>query len=145
MANGTGRKLNPARKPAASKNKKNGSKVSRAYKPPNKSNGRPVGVCGLVKINNGWERDRLAIAERVPTQNKRVEKMAIYLTHGKRLSRATLANYGEKSPNGWSGSYKEAVSECKKLKKQGFDCTIKKIDCPKDKKALLDLLNKYAK
>ena len=75
--------------------------------------------------------------------NPKGEKMSIYLTRGVRLSRATLANYGEESPKMWSGSYKEAVSDRMALKKQGFDGTIKKIECPKNKQGLLDLLNRF--
>jgi hypothetical protein len=60
---------------------------------------------------------------------------------GIRNSRATIANFGEKSLRRWSGTEADARKDRKELSTEGFDAKTKKWSCPKDKAALLALLN----
>ena len=69
--------------------------------------------------------------------------MALHCTRGIRNTRATIANYGEIKKK-WSGSFKDAQIDKKYLRQLGFDTTVKKHECPQDKKALLELLNLVA-
>ena len=59
-------------------------------------------------------------------------------------SKATIANFGEKSSRRWSGTEADARNDRKTLKANGFDASTKTFECPKDKKALLELLNLVA-
>jgi hypothetical protein len=68
-------------------------------------------------------------------------KMPLYCTMGIRNSKATIANFGEKSDRYWSGAETDARKDRKELKAEGFDASTKKFSCPKDKKELLALLN----
>ena len=70
-------------------------------------------------------------------------EMALYCTRGIKNSKATIQNYGE-TKRKWSGTFKDAQIDKKLFKQLSFDTTIKKHECPQDKKALLDLLNSVA-
>jgi len=67
--------------------------------------------------------------------------MALYCTMGIRNSRATIANFGEKSRRHWSGTEADARKDRKELSTEGFDAKTRRWGCPKDKTALLALLN----
>jgi hypothetical protein len=68
-------------------------------------------------------------------------EMPLYCTMGIRNTKAIIANFGEKSNRHWSGTEVDAQKDRKSLKAEGFDPTTKRFGCPKDKKALLSLLN----